>query len=137
MCGIFQEHHTTHGFRSPDKLVISMFQYMKKRHGHAVDDDLLPENSATGIPSPANVSDKDNDAMAHDYEAPMPTGSTHTIVEDVFDTTLATATAVNVEDVDPTMAAATKINDEEVSVTKKISSDSAYNVFGSDNCGVS
>ena len=110
---------------------------MKKHHGHAVDDDPLPENSAVGIPSPANVSDKDNDAMAHDYEAPMPAGSTHTIVEDVFDTTLAAATAVNVEDVDPTMVAATKINDEEVSVTKKIDSDSAYNVFGSDNCVVS
>ena len=110
---------------------------MKKRHGHAVDDDPLPENSATRISSPADVSDKNNDAMAHDYEAPMPTGSTHTIVEDVFDTTLAAATIVNVEDVAPTMAAATKINDEEVSVTKKISSDSAYNVFGSDNCSVS
>ena len=113
-----------------------MFQYMKKRHGHAVDDDPLPENSAAKIPSLANVSDKDNDAMAHDYEAQMPSGSTHTIVKDAFDTTLATATAVNVEDVDPTMAVATKINDE-VSVTEKIDSDSAYNVFGSDNCVVS
>ena len=84
MCGIFQEHHTAHGFRSPDKLVISLFQYMKKHHGYAVDDDLLPKNSAVGIPSLANVSDKDNDAMTHDYEAPMPTGSTHTIVEDVL-----------------------------------------------------
>ena len=88
------------------------------------------------IPSPANVSEKDNDAMAYEYEAPMLAGSTHTIVEDVFDTKLAAATIVNVEDVDPTMAAATKINDE-VSVTKKVDSDSAYNVFGSDNCGVS
>ena len=109
---------------------------MKKHHGHAVDDDPLPENSAAGIPSPANVSEKDNDAMTHEYEAPMPAGSTHTIVEDVFDTTLAAATAVNVEDVDPTIAVATKINDE-VSVTKKVDSDSAYNVFGSENCGVS
>ena len=107
---------------------------MKKHHGHAVDDDPLPENSAVGIPSPANVSDKDNDAMAHDYEAPMPVGSTHTIVKDVFDTT---ATAVNVEDVDPIMVVATKINDEEVFVTEKVDSDSAYNVFGSDNCVVS
>ena len=41
-----------------------MFQYMKKRHGHAFDDDPLPENSAAGTPSPANVSDKDNDVMA-------------------------------------------------------------------------
>jgi len=110
---------------------------MKKRHGHAVVDDLLPENYATEIPSLANVSDKDNDAMAHDYEAPMPAGSTHTIVEDVFDTTLAAATAVNVEDVDPTMVVATKINDEDISVTKKVDSDSVYNVFGSDNCFVS
>ena len=110
---------------------------MKKHHGHAVDDDPLPENSAVGIPSPANVSDKDNDAMAHDYEAPMPVGSTHTIVEDVLDTTLPAATAFNVEVVDPTMAAATKINDEEVSMTEKVDSDSAYNVFGSENCGVS
>ena len=110
---------------------------MKKHHGHVVDDDLLLENSVVRIPSPANVSDKDNDAMTHDYEAPMLAGSTHTIVEDVFDTTLATATAVNVEDVDPTMAVATKINDVEVSVTEKVDSDSAYNVFGSDNCGVS
>ena len=110
-----------------------MFQYMGNRYGHVVDDDPLPENSAAGIPSPANVSDKDNDAMAHEYEAPMPVGSTHTIVKDVFDTT---ATAVNVEDVDPTMAVATKINDE-VFVTKKVVSDSAYNVFGSDNCFVS
>ena len=67
----------------------------------------------------------------------MHAGSTHTIVEDVFDTTLAVATAVNVEDVDPTMVVATKINDEEVSVTEKVDSDSAYNVFGSDNCVVS
>ena len=125
MCGIFQEHHIEHGFKSPDKLVISIFQYMKNRHGHVVDDDPLSENSAVGIPSPANVSHKDDDAMAHDYEAPMPTGSTHTIVEDVFDTTLATATAINVEDVDPTMAVATKINDEEVFVTEKVDSDSA------------
>ena len=66
MCGIFQEHRITHGFRSPGKLVISMFQYMKKHHGHVVDDDPLHENSAAEIPSPANVSDKDNDAMAHD-----------------------------------------------------------------------
>ena len=57
---------------------------MKKRHDHVVDDDSLPENSAAKIPSLANVSDKDNDAMAHDYEALMPTGSTHTIVEDVL-----------------------------------------------------
>ena len=42
----------------------------------------------------------------------MRAGSTHTIVKDAFDTTLATATAVNVEDVDPTIAVATKINDE-------------------------
>ena len=110
---------------------------MKKHHGHAVDDDPLPENSTARIPSLANVSDKDNDAMAHDYVAPMPTGSTHTNVEDVFDTTMAVATAVNVEEVDPTMAVATKINDEEVFVTEKVDSDSAYNVFGSDNCGVS
>ena len=89
------------------------------------------------IPSPANVSEKDNDAMAYEYEAPMLAGSTHTIVEDVFDTTLAVATAVNVEDVDPIMVVATKINDEEVSVTEKVDSDSAYNVFGSDNCVVS
>ena len=109
---------------------------MKTRHGHVLNDDPLPENSTAGIPSLANVSDKDNDAMAHDYEAPMPAGSTHTIVEDVFDTTLAAATAVNVEDVDPTIVVATKINDE-VSVTEKIDSDSAYNVFGSDNCVVS
>ena len=102
-----------------------MFQYMKKRHGHAVDDDPLPENSVAEIPSPANVSDKDTDTMAHDYEASMSAGSTHTIVEDVFDTTLAAATAVNVEDVDPTMAIATKINDEEVFVTEKVDSDSA------------
>ena len=110
---------------------------MRKCHGHAVDDDPLPENSAAEIPSLANVSEKDNDAMTHEYEAPLPAGSTHTIVEDVFDTTLAAATAVNVEDVDPIMAVATKINDEEVSVTEKVDSDSAYNVFGSDNCGVS
>ena len=114
-----------------------MFQYMKNHHGRVVDDDPLLENSAAGIPSPANVSDKDNDAMAHDYEAPMPTGSTHTIVEDIFDTTLATATVVNVQDVDPTMVVATKINDEDISVTKKVDSDSVYNVFGSDNCFVS
>jgi len=67
----------------------------------------------------------------------MPVGSTHTIVEDVFDTTLAAAAVVNVEDVDPTMAIATKINDEEVSVTEKVDLDSSYNVFGSDNCVVS
>jgi len=58
-------------------------------------------------------------------------------VEDVLDATLPTAGVFNVEVVDPTMAAATKNNDEEVSVTEKIDSDSAYNVFGSDNCGVS
>ena len=57
---------------------------MKKRHGHAVDEKPLPENSAARIPSPANISVEDNDAMAHEYEAPMPTGSTHTIVEDVL-----------------------------------------------------
>ena len=74
--------------------------------------------------------------MAHEYEATMPASSTHTIMEDVFDTTLAAATAVNVEDVDPTMAIATKINDE-VSMTEKLDSDSAYNIFGSDNCFVS
>ena len=110
---------------------------MKNRHGRVVDDDPLPENSAAGIPSPANVSEKDNDAMTHEYEAPMPAGSTHTIVEDVLDTTLPVATTFNVEVVDPTIAAATKNNDEEVSVTKKVDSDSAYNVFGSENCGVS
>ena len=137
MCGIFQEHHTAHGFRSPDKLVISIFQYMKNHHGHVVDDDPLPENSAVGIPSPANVSHKDDDAMAHEFEAPMPAASTHTIVEDVLDTTLPAATAFNMEVVDPLMATATKINDEEVSMTEKVDSDSAYNVFGSDNCGVS
>ena len=113
-----------------------MFQYMKNHHGHVVDDDPLPENSAVGIPSPANVSHKDDDAMAHEFEAPMPAASTHTIVEDVLDTTLPTTGIFNVEVVDPTMAAATKINDE-VFVTKKVDSDSAYNVFGSDNCGVS
>jgi len=37
---------------------------MKKNHGHAIDDDPLPENSAARIPSPANISDKDNDVMA-------------------------------------------------------------------------
>ena len=74
--------------------------------------------------------------MAHEFEAPMPAASTHTIVEDVLDTTLPAAGVFNVEVVDPTMAAATKINDE-VFVTKKVDSDSAYNVFGSDNCGVS
>ena len=85
---------------------------MKNCHGHVVDDDPLPENSAVEISSPANVSDKDNDAMAHDYKAPMPASSTHTIVEDVLDTTLPAAAAFNVEVVDPTRAAATKINDE-------------------------
>ena len=58
-------------------------------------------------------------------------------MEDVFDTTLAAATAVNVEDVDPTMAAATKINDEEVSVTDNVDTDSAYNVFSGENYGFS
>ena len=114
-----------------------MFQYMKNHHGRVVDDDPLPENSAAEIPSPANVSHKDDDAMAHEFEAPMPTASTHTIVEDVLDTTLPAAAAFNVEVVDPTMAAATKINDEEVSMTEKVDSDSTYNVFGSDNYGVS
>ncbi|XP_066328566.1 uncharacterized protein [Miscanthus floridulus] len=75
--------------------------------------------------------------MAHEFEAPTPAASTHTIVEDVLDTTLPTAAVFNVEVVDPTMAAATKINDEEVSMIEKVDSDSAYNVFGSDNCGVS
>ena len=75
--------------------------------------------------------------MAHEFEAPMSAASTHTIVEDVLDTTLPAAGVFNVEVVDPTMAAATKNNDEEVSVTEKVNSDSAYNVFGSDNCGVS
>jgi len=110
---------------------------MKNHHGRVVDDDPLRENSAAGIPSPANVSHKDDDAMAHEFEAPMPTASTHTIVEDVLDTTLPAAGVFNVEVVDPTMAAATKNNDEEVSMTEKVDSDSAYNVFGSDNCGVS
>ena len=41
------------------------------------------------------------------------------------------------EDVDPTMAVGTKINDDEVSVTVKVDSDSAYNIFGSDNCFIS
>ena len=74
--------------------------------------------------------------MAHDFEAPMPAASTHTIVED-DDTTLPATGVFNVEVIDPTMAAATKNNDEEVSVTEKVDSDSAYNVFGSDNCGAS
>lgn len=139
LCGIFQEHHTAHGFRSPGKLVVSMFAYMKERHCHreAVDDDALPQNSAAGKPSTANVSDKDDDATAREYETPMPDGSTHTIVEDVMDTTLPAATKVIVEDVDRTMAVASKINHEEVSVTEKVDSDSAYNVFGVDNCGAS
>ena len=101
---------------------------MKTRHGHVLNDDPLPENSTAGIPSLANVSHKDDDAMVHEFEAPMHAASTHTIVEDVSDTTLPAA-AFNVEVVDPTMAAATKINDEEVSMTEKVDSDSAYNVF--------
>ena len=102
---------------------------MKNRHGHVLNDDPLPENSTSKIPSPANVSHKDDDAMTHEFEAPMPAASTHTIVEDVLDTTLPAAAVFNVEVVDPTMVAATKINDEEVSMTEKVDSDSAYNVF--------
>ena len=136
MCVIFQEHHRVHGFRSPGKLVISMFNNIYDRYGHAADDDPVPENSNVGIPSPGHISEEVVDPMAHEYEAPMPAGATNTTVEDV-DPKIPAATTVNVEDVDPRMPAATKINDEEVFVTEKVDSDNAYNVCSSENCAVS
>ena len=62
-----------------------------------------------------------------------PDTGNNTIVEDVHPK-IPVATVVNV---DPMMAVDTKINDEEVSMTEKVDSDSAYNIFGSNNCGVS
>lgn len=149
MCAIFQEHHTTNGFRSPGKLVISMVKHMYERYGHReIDDDPVPENSDARMPSPANSSEEDVDPMGHEHEAPMPAGSTHTIAEDVLDPTMAAGTTnTTVKDVDPAAAnntivedaipTPTKINEEEFSVTEKIESDGLYNGSGSENCGVS